>query len=320
MPTSVTKEQIQAARKADLYKFLLRFHLNDVIQEGDSIRLCDNHSVSIKEGYCGYTDFATDETGNSIECLVNYFDYDFVKAVKALCASSHRTNPEIHAAAQHTGTAADPAASGKNQKKPFVLPEPVTGPCMDLSSYLSNIRGISVYVLGDLAGDGILYMERSHKNIVFVNPERNFAEIRGSDPDHPFHQVMYDDDPAAFWWFKQNGPYSEPTIAYICESAIDAISLYCIHRTYSHWEPNGLYCSIAGVSNQQRIDRIKAGMDAAGLKTILAVDNDDAGEQCRRRNPDCLFAVPYLKDWNEDLVDMIKKDGGQNENLARLLY
>lgn len=73
METNVTKAQIQAARKADLYHFLLRHRPNDVLREGESIRLCCDHSVSIKEGYCGYTDFATGETGNAIDYLVHRF-------------------------------------------------------------------------------------------------------------------------------------------------------------------------------------------------------------------------------------------------------
>ena len=66
-----------------------------------------------------------------------------------------------------------------------------------------------------------------------------------------------------------------------------------------------MFCSIAGVANQQRIDRIKAGMDAAGLETVLAVDNDEAGEQCRQRNPECKHIVPKNKDWNDDLQHLV---------------
>ena len=91
MEANVTKAQIQAARKADLYRFLLRHHPNEVCKEGESIRLCCNHSVSIKEGYCGYTDFATDKTGNAIDCLIHYFNYTLPDAVSALLADTGST-------------------------------------------------------------------------------------------------------------------------------------------------------------------------------------------------------------------------------------
>ena len=319
METNVTKEQIQAARKVDLHRFLLHHHPNEVLQEGESIRLCCNHSISIKEGYCGYTDFATDETGNSIDCLIHYFNYTLPDAVNALLAAAGRAGTGTAATMPDAKADTGTQASGKGQGKPFVLPEKARE-SMELSNYLSGIRGISIYVVGDLICDAkVMYQERTHNNIVFVNPEKNFAEIRGTNPNKPFHQVMYDGDPAAFWWFKKDGMNSDAEVAYICESSIDAISLYCIHRIYGN-TANGLYCSIAGVAIQKRIDRIKAGMGAAGLPVILAVDNDDAGEQCRQRNPDCIYAIPRLKDWNEFLLDIIQKESDRKPNLKRHLY
>lgn len=319
METNVTKAQIQAARKADLYHFLLRHHPNDVLREGESIRLCCDHSVSIKEGYCGYTDFATGETGNAIDCLVHYFNYTLPDAVNALLAYAGDAEAGTAAPAQDTRADAGTQASGKGQRNPFVLPEATDGTSRELSNYLSGNRGISAFVVSDLFCEKVVYQERTHNNVVFVNPERNFAEIRGTNPNKPFHQVMYDDDPAAFWWFKKDGLDSDAEVAYICESAIDAISLYCMHRIY-HNKVNGLYCSIAGVANQKRIDRIKAGMGAAGLPVILAVDNDDAGEQCRQRNPDCGYAIPHLKDWNEDLLEIINMEIDVKSELVRRRY
>lgn len=320
MEINVTKAQIQAARKADLYHFLLYHHPNDVLREGESIRLCCDHSVSIKEGYCGYTDFATDETGNAIDCLVNYFNYTLPDAVNALLADAGGAGVGTAAPTQDAAADAPTQASGKGQRKPFVLPEADNRTSKELSNYLSGRRGISAFVVSDLiCEEKVMYQERTHNNIVFVNPERNFAEIRGTNPNKPFHQVMYDDDPAAFWWFKADGLYSDAEVAYICESAIDAISLYCIHRIYNN-KLNGLYCSIAGVANQKRIDRIKAGMGAAGLPVILAVDNDDAGEQCRKRNPDCGYAVPHLKDYNEVLLEIISMEIDVTSKLKRRRY
>ena len=123
METNVTKEQIQAARKVDLHRFLLHHHPNEVLQEGESIRLCCNHSISIKEGYCGYTDFATDETGNSIDCLIHYFNYTLPDAVNALLADAGRAGTGTAATMPDAKADTGTQASGKGQGKPFVLPE-----------------------------------------------------------------------------------------------------------------------------------------------------------------------------------------------------
>ena len=56
------------------------------------------------------------------------------------------------------------------------------------------------------------------------------------------------------------------------------------------------YVSIGGVANQRTIDRLKRKHGV-----VLAVDNDPAGEECRKRNPDLPAVIPDRKDWNEDL-------------------
>lgn len=299
MDNTVTPEQIKIARGADLFGYLLENHDNEIIKEGTTcLRLADDRSVCTREGFCGYKDFSTDETGNAVDCLVKYFDYTFQGAVIDLCQYMGYDASDQSAG----GTAATiqkPAGPDiKPEKKQFVLPEPVNGLPRHLYAYLTQTRKIPEDVVKYLLSEGVMYQEREHNNIVFVNPERTFAEIRGTNTCKSFHRVMLS-EPDGFWWFKYNGIKTNPTIAFVCEAAIDAVSLYCIHRILPNWTENSLYCSIAGVANQKRIDRIKAGMGVAGLRTVIAVDNDAAGEQCRQRNMDCDMAIPCLKDWND---------------------
>lgn len=80
-----TQAQLQQARKTNLYEFLIKYHFNDFSREGKSIHLKNNRSISIKQGYCGYMDFATEEKGNSIDFLTKYMGYQLDEAVFALC-------------------------------------------------------------------------------------------------------------------------------------------------------------------------------------------------------------------------------------------
>ena len=48
---------------------------------------------------------------------------------------------------------------------------------------------------------------------------------------------------------------------------------------------------------QPAIDRLKRH-----TRVILAVDNDDAGSECRKRNAELESIIPNHKDWNEDLL------------------
>ena len=288
------KNQIQAARHVDLYNFLLRYHPGDVRREGDSLRLKSNHSISVKRGYNGYKDFATGETGNSVTFLTEYLGYKLPEAVAALLGES----VTVPARPAPPATATAPRAS------PVIdLPEPLQGRYRQLFAYLVHTRRIPTQTVQQLIDWKILYQAAERGNIVFVDPARTFAEIRGSNSSKPYHRVTFS-DPASFWWFKSAGLYADPELAYVCEAAIDAVSLYCLHQLQAR-PPNALYCSIAGVKNQQRIDRIKAS-----LPTVIAVDNDQAGQRCREANADCAAVVPERKDWNEDWIAYLDKERG----------
>ncbi len=82
-----TPQQRDAAIRADLYEYLRNNHDSHFTVEGDSPRMLDNHSISIRQGYSGYYDFATGEHGNGIDFLSKYFDYTIPEAVASLSDS-----------------------------------------------------------------------------------------------------------------------------------------------------------------------------------------------------------------------------------------
>jgi len=323
VPQWVNSDAVRAARRANLFDFLLRHHYRDVKKEGNSLRLLDDNSVSVKAGYSGYTDFATGEKGNSVDFLTTYLGYEFQDAVAALCSDMglDATSQPEHRDAQATATRT-PQAAKKGQdaaKRTFAPPEPLQGPYRQLYAYLTQQRGIPPVLIQRLIDDKLLYQAADRGNMVFIDPARTFMEIRGSNSFKPFHRVDFS-DPTAFWWYKPCGLDTNPATAYICEGAIDALSLYLLlSLDPSLHAEQGLYCSIGGVANQQRIDAIKAGMTAAGCKAVIAVDNDDAGEKCRQHNQDCKLIVPVGKDWNEDLISWESSAAGAVDILAKAI-
>lgn len=280
MSNNVSKEQIKIARHADLYAFLMKYHNSDFKTEGDSIRPKSNHSISIKKNYNGYKDFATGETGNSIEFLTRHMGYTFVNAVQAL------SNDSVTACSMD-------AQQNVIKTVPPEFPEPVDGKFKNLFAYLLN-RGISVETIQMLVGQKIIYQEKAKNNIVFINTERDFAELRGTYTfGKPFHGVVPNCRHDGFWWFRTSKNASK---CYICEAAIDAVSLYELHKIQGN-KKEAYYISIAGVAKQPAIDRLKKSK----YHLVIAVDNDDAGQQCRDRNPELEYILPEHKDWNEDL-------------------
>ena len=290
MSNNVSKEQIISARHADLYDFLIKYHNSNFKHEGDSIRPKENHSISIKKGYKGYKDFANEEKGNSIEFLTNHMGYTFVEAVQALSNFSAPAQP------------ADISQKDGIENVPPKFPEPVDGMYKNLFAFLKN-RSISTETIQKLVKQKLLYQEKSKNNIVFINMERDFAELRGTYTfGNPFHGIVTGSRHDGFWWFRTSKHASK---CYICEAAIDAISLYELHKIQGKHE-EAYYISIAGVAKQPAIDRLKKYK----YKLVLSVDNDDAGQNCRNRNSDLEYIIPVHKDWNEDLQSL------KNNNVA----
>ncbi|SEK64870.1 Protein of unknown function [Butyrivibrio sp. ob235] len=271
-----TREQMRKARITDLYNYLLTNHANAIVKEGSSLRLIANHSLSIKLGYSGYYDFSTGDKGNSIDFLVKYLGYSIPEAVLSLANYNNKTaEPVIPSAEVHLIKADFPKKGDPNSRKAI--------------DYLVS-RGLSESLVRSLIKANLIYQDE-HNNVVFINRECNYAEIRGTS-EVPFKSIRKPKDSNVAWYFNKPFINTKPHKCYICESAIDAISLFMLLCE------NAFYISIGGVGNQRTIDSIKQ----LNIQVILAVDNDSAGDACRIRNQDMEFIIPSHKDWNDDLI------------------
>ena len=323
----VGRDAIKLARRAPLYNFLLAKHPNEVTIEGDSLRPDRDHSVSIRQGYSGFTDFADFSTGNAVECLMRYFGYGFTDAVAVLCEFAGMTDEDIAAGPQaidlgrldsvvgvdggsapHSPPRPAPvpaAPEPPEEPRIFDPPKPAREPYRQMVLYLTQQRYIPAGVIRTLIDRGLLYQSEPYGNAVFMNVARTMAEIRGT-AGSPFHGLASGSASDVYWAFVPGAPDGPAYRAFICESAIDAISLYLLRRSSGAGTPNDMYCSIAGVAQHKRIDAIAAAMDAAGGQAILAVDNDAAGDKCRARYAGLPSLRPAAKDWNQDWIDAVK--------------
>ena len=88
---------------------------------------------------------------------------------------------------------------------------------------------------------------------------------------------------------------TDPSTIYICESAIDALSLQQIQR-----DPNGsAYASIGGCGCKAAVERIRKTYPLA--KLVIAFDRDEAGQNAAKAFSDQKL-ISVFKDWNEDLI------------------
>ncbi len=217
--------------------------------------------------------------------------YTFVEAVQALSNVSAPAQP------------ADISQKDGIKNVPPQFPAPVDGRYKNLFAYLKS-RGISADTIQILVDQKKMYQEKSKNNIVFINMEKDFAEIRGTYTlGKPFHGIVPHSRHDGFWWFRTSRNAAK---GYICEAAIDAISLYELHKIQGEQE-EAYYISIAGAAKQPAIDRLKNSK----LDIVLAVDNDASGQKCRDRNSGLEYILPVNKDWNEDLQAL-----NRNQNAA----
>ncbi len=282
---TVTDTEKRAARITDLYEWgKNRPDLFVIEGQGDSasLRLRSNHSISIKRGYCGFRDFAGGEgraaKGNAIDFLMEHLGYTFIQAVKELTKPITPYACSLYDELPHITTS----------KAAFTLPEKADNQ-RRMFAYLCKTRGLSASVVQSLLAKGYIYQDL-RGNVVFHSRE-DWAELHGTlTVGKAYHGIVGGSSPTGCWRFRVG---DAPAAVYICEAAIDAISLALILGA-SAW-----YVSIGGAAKQGTIDRIKAGK----LPAVIAVDNDEAGDACAARNSDLQRLVPRRKDWNEDLQD-----------------
>ena len=334
----VSKDQYIQACKTDLAAWLLYNHPDKVKKQYGSILLLANPHVSVKTGYSGYTNWRTGETGNSVDYLMQFLSYTYPDAVLALISN---TMPEVSSTGNTPFT--DVKSSYRSEDGPdkqwgsensLALTPPSPAPDnRRVYAFLTKHRMIPADVVLTLIRMNLLYQSETGSNAVFINPERSYYETRGTNtyadarcrkrgsckkyicgdyqwctamnscPEYkvdPFHGGSKEQG-AQFWYFKP-GTCSSETV-FICESAIDAISLYVLQRlTDPAASLKSVFTSIGGAGKQQKINRIKHHHSHA----VIATDNDEAGDLCRSRNPELSTIKPIYKDWNEDLKRSIK--------------
>lgn len=288
------KEDIEKARHTNLYNYLYQNHLSSFTIEGGSLRLKKNHSISIAPNYVGFYDFATRESGDGIQFLMDYMGYTFQEAVGSLLKTDNIVLSSIDRKKD---------ISIPEEPREIQLPQKAGGTPTRVIAYLLG-RGISMSIIASLLNQGLLYQSAGTNNCVFVNFEKDYFEQRGTitkeylkEGQEPFRQVKRTLK-SNFWYMTNDGiSFEDIEKILVCEAAIDAISLYQILQEHIKSKEKYACVSIGGVANQETIDRLVA----TGKVVVLAVDNDKAGAFCRKVNAGLPYLLPVTKDWNEEL-------------------
>lgn len=287
MPRAVSKEEIASAAQVNVYQYAKAMLADAFTKEGKYLRLKADHKITISPDKPGYFDNGAGRPGDGIDLLQRYFGCTFQDAVRALNDFSGVTIQED-------------TRPVVGKPKGIDLPAPSTGRYNRLYAYLMS-RGIPANAITYLVKQGLLYQEGERNNAVFVSHDRQYAEIRGTYTfgEKAFHQSQKAQS-NLFWCF----PSLEASeTVFVCEAAIDAISLAILRKKAGL--PRAVYASIGGVANNGSIENLCS----TGKTIILAVDNDEAGQECRSRFPGLKYTIPVNKDWNDDLLKGVSYNG-----------
>lgn len=268
-----TEEQLAVARTTDAYDFLLSRHAGQVKKEGAYLRIPHHGGVLVHKGYYGYYDSTNNKHGNSVDLLMTYFGYGLKEAVEVLAGASE--------------TPVKSSDKPEPIKHYAGMPKPIEGSYRRVFAYLIKNRGLPKNIVSDLVHRRILYEDEKH-NAVFISGDRKIAEVRGTSSYTDFKSTRRT-EPNGFWWYQPTE--NEAETVYICESAIDAVSLYLLIQ-----DKHGVYVSMAGIGNRQVIDRIRKKKPV-----FICTDNDKKGQVVRDEYSDLPNLIPRLKDWNEEL-------------------
>ena len=235
----------------------------------------------------GFYDNYTQNRGDGIQFLRQYHKLSFDQAVTEICAyaDSSFEDPRL----KERNEALRIGAIAPKGSKPFRAPIRDTSVRSneDMVDYL-RFRGL------DMTADmeGLVYPTgyKCCTNIVFLSRDCQYGELQGSIPGSRFKQKISGADSDGYWIIGAE----DPKRVYVCESAIDALSLRQIQQN----ELDSAFASIGGCGCKKAVERIRQTYPKATL--IIAFDHDEAGQRAANGYTDPKL-VPVSKDWNDDL-------------------
>lgn len=285
------ESQKERAKKTNLISFLSAKHPEIIVFNSSKKRFehIEHDSLVISE--FAWHQFSTNKGGDTIEFLVQWLNYHFTDAVLELCRFN-AFNGDLSNISSYEGKYT--TNTTKSDSGRFWIPQRSEKHFFNVQGYLMK-RGISKRTIEMLKEQGILYSD-SYSNCCFINEDMTMIFQRGTQ-EKEFKKIITKEQ-FEFWMFK---PYKEIKRIYICESPIDAISLFELCT-----EEKRMNCAFASIQ----------GLKAATVNTIwntfkdceiyIAVDWDDAGNTFFKEKFPFLkrMSAPLeyqtqCKDWNE---------------------
>ena len=299
-----TENDMRLAKQVDLIQYMLAEHPDRVIYRTGTLRDCNHDSLVIYHD--SYFRYSLHEAGDSISYLTKYQGYGWVDAVSSLL--------EFSLGHDVTHKYKKPAAPLKPYIHTFRVP-PDTGDISALQNYISNECNISNRIFRNL-----IYMKKLYATAIpgegrhyacFANPEQNYYLLQNTKQSGA-QKIIYTENPLGSWWFSSDTflsinhvfsmmetnieTYEDDYPLFICESPLDAISLYeltkepGIYIALSSLDPKNLDYAIHSFPTENLIPR----------PVILSLSKTPAADPFCSNLP-YQRILPMGNSWSEDL-------------------
>lgn len=316
----VTKEQIQAAREADLFAYL-QFHEPGVLKrDGPNYRHKEHDSLVYVAGKRYWYWNSRGRSINALDYLIQIRGYGLVDAVHELVGGEIRQAPAYHATAVRQ-TRKEP------EKRPFTLPW-AKGCAAGAVSYLQQ-RGISPEVISRCLRDRLFYEARYHGEpvCVFVGKDEagkaKFACMRSICGS--LKKDVYGSDKEFSFCYPPQDPGSRHVAVF--EAPIDALSHATLQKLEG-WKWDGYRLSLGGTSHVALTAFLKRHPEIR--RVTLYMDNDLAGLKNARKIRAMLHEDKRFKhirvginpprtgkDYNEKLMRSMEQDMERKQQCRR---
>ena len=271
-------EKVSALRNIALTDLLLK--ADCVRDEKDNCKWHTNRGIISINGQKFFNWKRQTGGGGAIDLSIHLFDFVYNEAVNWL--------ENVFMAELRVSN----SSSDEVQGKEFVAPKANKENLFAVIRYLILERKIPEHIVKKLISSGKVYSDNK-KNAVFLllGKEKSIvgAELRGTTSTGWHGMARGSKKASGAFYIKSD----HPKIAILCESAIDAISIFSIHR-------DCLAISTAGANPNP--GWLKS-LIQKNYETFYGFDSDETGDYCAfqmmRQYPEIKRLRPEKHDWNE---------------------
>lgn len=299
-----TENDMRLAKQADLIQYMLAEHPDRVYYRTGTLR--DRKHDSLVIYHDSYFRYSLHEAGDSISYLTKYQGYSWADAVSSLL--------EFSLGHDITHKYKKKTTPSKTDVHTFRVP-PDTGDISSLQNYIINECNISNRIFRNL-----IYMKKLYATAVpgegrhyacFANDDQNYYLLQNTKRSES-QKIIYAKNPLGFWWFSSDTflsinhvfsmmetnieTYEDDYPLFICESPMDAISLYELTK-----EP-GIYIALSSMNRKNLNYAVHSfPTENLGVRPVVLSQSQTLSSDSFCSNSSYQRILPIGNSWNEDL-------------------